>query len=46
MSANTVADADFHHSACACFFASESAAEKLPEKSLAPVSSVMQSYTG
>lgn len=46
VSAYTVADADFRHSACACFFASESAAEKLPETGLARVSSVMQSYTG
>lgn len=30
----------------ACFFASKSAAEKFPEKSLAPVSSVMRSCTG
>lgn len=29
-----------------CFFASESAAEKFPEKSLAPVSNVLQSCTG
>lgn len=36
-------DADFHQSACACFFASESVAEKFPEKSLAPVSSIMWS---
>lgn len=30
----------------ACFFASESAVEKFPEKSLATISNVMQSCTG